>query len=219
MDPGASSLSAVPEIDREGAVREVEPELARGGYDSQQLPQKADSLLVPVRPRTNRIGFSASLLHSDVLDHPGGEDGVEKALREWKLQCVCDEQMIAMLPLAPLPLPQGGQVVPPGREAGLGEEIDGQSVAATAVEDPDLLRRQAEPAGEASKEREIVALDPRTRSDDLVFQPFEMPGEELLPVSESIVIGAAGEVGDPLLPEKTEVASRAGELAAVQPKS
>jgi hypothetical protein len=141
---------AVPEVDREVAVRKVEPDGSVPGGDPEKFCEELPSVSVASRERTDFVTVRSQLLYADVLKHSRREDGVEEPVRKRKRTPVGDEELVAGAPLAPLPLPESRGIIAPRFEAGRIQKVHGDAVAAAAVEDsprPPPPRRAASSLG------------------------------------------------------------------------
>src|ERR1035437_1399715 len=156
MPPRSPGAGAVPEVDWEGPIREIEVGDSVGGEDSEETCQESGASCVTVGERSHLVDpRSTAFAHADVLDDSRRDHRIEEAVGEGKEQRVRDDETVPALSGAPLPLAEGGEVVPPGFEPCFREKVDRLAVPAARVENAPGARR--------TQEREVVVLDPATR--------------------------------------------------------
>src|SRR5450830_1051138 len=190
MPPRSPGARTVPEVDREGSVREVEVEDSARGDDSDETCQESGASYVAVGERSHLVDpRGPTLVDSDVFENARTNHRVEIAIGKGKAEPVRDDETVPALSVAPLPFAKGGEVVPPGFEACFREEVDRFAVPATRVENAPGARR--------AQEREVVVLDPVTRV--LVLVPAARLLGEGRGVRVVIEVPPFGKIGDPLL--------------------
>src|SRR6266542_379806 len=119
VKPGGSRTISVPEVDRERAVRKVEPDRSTRRSDTKELGNEPPPIRVARLQRAHLVAPGSQLLNADVLEHPGCQHDVEKPISDWKRSSLSDGKPVLPLALPPLPLPKRGRVVSPRRDAGL----------------------------------------------------------------------------------------------------
>src|ERR1017187_8991030 len=156
MPPRAPGTGAVPEVDRERAVRKIEVKDSAGREHADEACQESGALRVPGGKWRNLVeAGSAALGHADMLAHSRRDYGVEEAVEEGKAQRVRDDEPLAVRSGPPLPLAKCREVVSPRFEARLREEVDRLAVPAARVEDAPRARR--------AQDRQVVILDAAPR--------------------------------------------------------
>src|ERR1017187_6359073 len=157
MPPRAPGTGAVPEVDRERAVRKIEVKDSAGREHADEAFQESGALRVPGGKWRNLVeAGSTALGHADVLDDSRRDYGVEEAVEEGKAQRVRDDEPLAVCSGPPLPLAKCREVVSPRFEARLREEVDRLAVPAARVEDAPRARR--------AQDRQVVILDAAPRA-------------------------------------------------------
>src|ERR1035441_4765066 len=111
MPPRAPGTGAVPEVDRERAVRKIEVKDSAGREHADEAFQESGALRVPGGKWRNLVeAGSTALGHADVLDDSRRDYGVEEAVEEGKAQRVRDDEPLAVRSGPPLPtceMPRG----------------------------------------------------------------------------------------------------------------
>src|SRR5438132_6400953 len=134
MKTGRTGRAAVPEINRERAVRKIEKNESLRNRDALELAQKRHPLLVAIAPQPNAVARDRVLFDADVFDHAGTDHHVEVAVREGQTRTTRDHKPLFELSLAPLPLAKLRNIVAPTFIAVVVQPIDRESIATTAIE-------------------------------------------------------------------------------------